>query len=67
MTTKTSITENDIGRTFIIDKEFNNASEVKLLELHGHFCKVAEPGNEKHAWSTMTCRLSEKSPVQPQA
>lgn len=45
------------GDIVILDENFNNSSEVKLIELRKIFSTVSD-GNGQ--WETMTCRLTEK-------
>lgn len=45
------------GDTVVLDKGFNNSSEVKLIELRKYFSTVSDG---EWTWETMTSRLSEK-------
>lgn len=45
------------GDMVILDKDFNNSSEVELVIMRKHFSLVRSEGYE---WETMTNRLSPK-------
>lgn len=47
-----------IGSRYIIDKFYNNASEVELVTIYGkHFCRVKDTDTGAE-WDTMHNRLS---------
>ena len=46
------------GDTVILDKDFNNSSEVKIIIIRKYFSLVESDGVQ---WETMTDRLSPKS------
>ena len=51
------------GDIVILDKEFRNSSEVKILSIspNGLFSTVQDPSGEGESWDTMTNRLTPKA------
>ena len=59
ITTRSELTVT-VGNNYILDKEFRNGSEIKVVAIYGkHFCRVQTLDEQKSEWDTMLYRLSE--------
>jgi len=47
-----------VGKHYIIDKEFRNGGEIKLVKIYGQiYCRVKDPETNSE-WDTMCNRLT---------